>query len=321
MTTTEEKLGENWDEVNLETLSEWLQISSLLIETLNIAIKYYRNIMRKNVLFGLICSTASGSISVTQLNSDYQKLALSILFTTMSFSIAISTGLVKIYQVQERLEEFIQLKQEWISFSVNITSEIQLPKKERIDALKLIREYKNKYLDLLKRDIDVPTFIKSEALKNLYDDKGKYLNHSKRYYELKKKILYGEENTNEGKKRVMQEQQQENQYQYQNNCCYDFLRYIYNLITNNNDMYDGRKTSLSNIILTIVLDEEENERDIKMSEIHKSIKKKRDDIKNEKKLDRVIDNNKEIVLELDIEAPLSTDTNINEDKESMIFLS
>lgn len=306
MTTTEEKLGENWDEVNLETLSEWLQISSLLIETLNIAIKYYRNIMRKNVLFGLICSTASGSISVTQLNSDYQKLALSILFTTMSFSIAISTGLVKIYQVQERLEEFIQLKQEWISFSVNITSEIQLPKKERIDALKLIREYKNKYLDLLKRDIDVPTFIKSEALKNLYDDKGKYLNHSKRYYELKKKILYGEENTNEVKKRVMQEQE-ENQYQYQNNCCYDFLRYIYNLITNNNDMYDGRKTSLSNIILTIVLDEEENERDIKMSEIHKSIKKKK-----EKKIDG---------LSADIEAPLSTDTNINEDKESMIFLS
>ena len=318
MTTTEEKLGENWDEINLETLSEWLQISSLLIETLNIAIKYYRNIMRKNVLFGLICSTASGSISVTQLNSDYQKLALSILFTTMSFSIAISTGLVKIYQVQERLEEFIQLKQEWISFSVNITSEIQLPKKERIDALKLIREYKNKYLDLLKRDIDVPTFIKSEALKNLYDDKGKYLNHSKRYYELKKKILYGEENTTEVKKRVMQEQP-ENQYQYQNqyqnNCCYDFLRYIYNLITNNNDMYDGRKTSLSNIILTIVLDEEENERDIKMSEMHKSIKKKRDDLTTIEK-DKKIDG-----LSVDIEAPLSTYTNINEDKESMIFLS
>ena len=55
----EEKLGENWDETNLETLSEWLQISSLLIETLDLSIKYYRGIMRKNVLFGLIFSIKS----------------------------------------------------------------------------------------------------------------------------------------------------------------------------------------------------------------------------------------------------------------------
>jgi DNA-directed RNA polymerase sigma subunit (sigma70/sigma32) len=44
-----------------------------------------------------------------------------------------------------------------------------------------------------------------------------------------------------------------------------------------------------------------------MSEMHKSIKKKK-----EKKIDE---------LSADIEAPLSLDTNINEDKESMIFLS
>ena len=294
----EEKLGENWDETNLETLSEWLQISSLLIETLDLSIKYYRGIMRKNVLFGLIFSTASGSISITQLRD--QQFGLSVLFTAMSFSVAISTGLIKIYQVQERLEEFIQLKQEWISFSVNITSEIQLPKSERIDALKLIREYKNKYLDLLKREIDAPTFIKSEALRNLYNDKGKYLNHSKKYYELKRKLLYGEDDIMN--KNLMMTQPSKMPKKYIYNMCYDCFNYIYQLMCNA-PVYDGRKTSLSNIILTIVLDEEESERDIKMSEIHKSIKNK---LINKQKVD--IESQKE-------------DKEDKDEKESMIFMS
>ena len=96
--------GENWNENNLETLSEWVQIGSLQIETLDLAIKKYRSIIRQNVLLGLILSTASGSISITQLSSSKQQFILNVFFTIMSFSIAVFTGLIKIYQIQERLE-------------------------------------------------------------------------------------------------------------------------------------------------------------------------------------------------------------------------
>ena len=100
---------ENWTGANLETLSQWIQISSLQIEILDLAIKHFRSIVRKNVLLGLVFSTASGSISISQLNSAYQTVVLNVIFTIMSFSITIFTGLIKIYQIQERLEEFIQL--------------------------------------------------------------------------------------------------------------------------------------------------------------------------------------------------------------------
>ena len=277
----EDRLGDNWDESNLETLSEWIQISTLLIETLDLAIKYYRSIMRKNVLFGLVCSTASGSISITQLNSADQTVLLSIIFTAMSFSIAIFTGLIKIYQVQERLEEFIQLKQEWIAFSVTITTEIQLPKSQRRDALKIIKEQKSKYLDLLKRDVDIPTTIKSQALKNLYDDKHQYLNRSKKYNELKMQLLYDDDD-NEGKTPEIINGHisiistiQKGRY-----LVYNCLTNIYNLVfVNENQQYDGRKTSLSNIILTIMLEEEQTEQNIKISQIRNDIKSKKNNMK------------------------------------------
>ena len=166
---------DNWTGANLETLSQWIQISSLQIEVLDLAIKYFRSIVRRNVLLGLVFSTASGSISISQLNTAYQALFLNVIFTIMSFSITICTGLIKIYQVQERLEEFIQLKQEWIGFSVVITAEVQLPVSQRKKAIDLITKNKNKYLDLLKRDVDIPNFIKARAYKNLYHDRNKQL--------------------------------------------------------------------------------------------------------------------------------------------------
>jgi hypothetical protein len=149
-TTNTVNPNENWSGANLETLSQWIQISCLQIEVLDLAIKYFRSIVRKNVLLGLVFSTASGSLSLSQMSDSKERIIYNVIFTIMSFSIAIFTGLIKIYQVQERLEEFIQLKQEWIGFSVVITTEVQLPVGERTMALELITKNKNKYLDLLK---------------------------------------------------------------------------------------------------------------------------------------------------------------------------
>jgi hypothetical protein len=180
-TTNTVNPNDNWSGANLETLSQWIQISCLQIEVLDLAIKYFRSIVRKNVLLGLIFSTASGSLSLSQMNDSKERIIYNVIFTIMSFSIAIFTGLIKIYQVQERLEEFIQLKQEWIGFSVVITTEVQLPVGERTMALELITKNKNKYLDLLKHDVDIPNFIKSQANKNLYHDKEQYIKNLEKY--------------------------------------------------------------------------------------------------------------------------------------------
>ena len=262
--------GENWDESNLETLSDWVNIGALQIETLDLAIFRYRSIIRQNVLMGLILSTASGSISITQLSSVKQTFVLNLFFTIMSFSIAIFTGLVKIYQIQERLEEYIQLKQEWITFCVNIASEIQLPVSQRRDALKLIKDYKGKYLDLLKIDVDISRRIKEEALENLYDDtKIQHIKEKRQYQKLK--------------------------YEIMNNCYDEIDRYTkmssLNDIDTETDMsncfgnyckkkFDGRKTSLSNILLTIVLEEEKSERDKNIPEL---LRIKMENKKNEQK--------------------------------------
>jgi hypothetical protein len=181
----------------------------------------------------------------------------------MSFSIAIFTGLIKIYQVQERLEEYIQLKQEWITFCVNITSEIQLPISQRRDALKLIKEYKGKYLDLLKIDIDVPTIIKEQALENLYDDdKMLYMEERNDYRKLKNQIHNGMYEGEMGSMKTQCGKKDAENTEVKR--CYESL---FNRFCKKK--FDGRKTSLSNIILSIMMDEEKTERDKHIAELMK----------------------------------------------------
>ena len=256
--------GENWNENNLETLSEWVQIGSLQIETLDLAIKKYRSIIRQNVLLGLILSTASGSISITQLSSSKQQFVLNVFFTIMSFSIAVFTGLIKIYQIQERLEEYIQLKQEWIAFCVNITSEIQLPISQRRDALKIIKDNKAKFLDLLKIDVDIDNYIKEKALENLYDDtKLQYMEEHASYIKLRNEVNNGifEDNVSIAPTECVEQVSV---------CCLPFgcgKENCFNTICKKK--FDGRKTSLSNILLTIIMEEEKTERDKRIGKLMK----------------------------------------------------
>jgi hypothetical protein len=172
-TSLQRSYGTNWTQTNIDTIIQWICISSFKINILDEAITYYRNIMRNNVIFGLILSTASGTISATRFginSNDNLSFTLNALFTAMSFSIAIFTGAIKVYQIQERLEEYIKMKQEWITFSAGIASELQLPIKLRKDALFIIIKNKAKYLDLLKLETEIPNFIKIRV-----ENKMKYL--------------------------------------------------------------------------------------------------------------------------------------------------
>jgi hypothetical protein len=124
---------------------------------LEVAIKYNRDIVRNNVILGFILSTASGTISAATFGgqSSDLNLKLSILFTVMSFVVSIYAAFIKIFQIQENLEKFIKSKQEWISFSTYVISELHLPITHRYDAMKIIKKNKEKYLQLLKSDLEI----------------------------------------------------------------------------------------------------------------------------------------------------------------------
>jgi hypothetical protein len=278
---------EDWSGANLETLCKWIQTASLQIATLDIAIQYYRSIVRRNVLLGLVFSTASGSLSLSQMNSREQQFAYNVIFTILSFSTAIFTGLIKIYQIQERLEEFIQLKQEWIGFSLPITTEIQLPVKERKPALELITKHKNKYLDLLKRDIDIPNSIKGQAYKRLYHNKEDYIKNIEKYKKLKEVLACTD--VHYFIKAADELEEDEGKFFYNvaepfkwHNCIcismttgYNYLAELYKFFMTNKDKYADENTGLSNIILTVITEEDNEQRTRKMSQLLNKIRERR----------------------------------------------
>jgi len=161
--------GTNWTKTNVTTLNEWITIAAYNIQILTYASQYHQRLLRNNIILGLILSTASGTISAARFGLTANAMVDTILnglFTAMSFIIATFTGCLKVYSIQERLEEFLRIKQDWIVFSTAIASELQLPIELRHDALYLIVKYKAKYLDMLKANPDVPAFcvaqVKSE---------------------------------------------------------------------------------------------------------------------------------------------------------------
>ena len=152
--------GTNWTPANLKTIINWINFSAFMIEGLDESINIFRSKIRFNTILGLVLSTASGTISVAQY-SEYVKstsivsLTLNSIFTLFTFSIAINTGYIKIYQIQERLELFIKTKQEWTSFVSNLSAELDLPISMRKDATQLISNYREHYLNLMNVDYEM----------------------------------------------------------------------------------------------------------------------------------------------------------------------
>lgn len=172
-----EKKNQDWNLSNVDTLYNWLVISSYNIMILERTIEYYRKILRIFTISGLVLSSLTGTISVSQLTQSSNSIILNYIFTFMSYSITALTGALKIYRIQEKLEDFIKIKQEWISFSTSIVSQMQLPLKMRQDAEDIIQMNKIKYLELLKLDLEIPQFIKEYVVENMrkqYDCYGEH---------------------------------------------------------------------------------------------------------------------------------------------------
>lgn len=162
--------GRNWTKTNVVTLFEWLTVAAFNMQCLDYAITLYRSSIRNFTIYGLLVSTLSGTISLSQFGFDQTHVANRVLqgiFTFLTFSLAMYTGYMKIYQIQERLEQFIKLRQDWAIFATTIGSELQLPIELRRDALHLIVKYKSTYLDLIKIDIEIPEYLRVRAEESL----------------------------------------------------------------------------------------------------------------------------------------------------------
>lgn len=178
--------GETWTMENIDTLIQWNNIAAYNIASLEKSITHYQKIMRWNVILGLILSTSSGALSAARFGLDSYKqmsIVFNSIFTFMAFSITVFTGGIKVYQIQENLEIFIRIKQEWINFATLLVSEFQLPVLERADALTLIKNNKSKYLDLMKTNIDIPEWIKNQVEKELQNKTKNNYNYNKDLHE------------------------------------------------------------------------------------------------------------------------------------------
>lgn len=162
--------GTNWTITNVATLFEWVNLAAFNIRCLELSIEHYRKLIRNQTVLGLIFSTLSGTISVSQFSTSeasIQSIILKSLFIFFSFSIAITAGWLKIYQIQERLENCIKLKSNWTIFSTAIASELQLPIELRRDALFMIKKHKDVYLDLMKTDAEIVDRVKKVVAREL----------------------------------------------------------------------------------------------------------------------------------------------------------
>jgi len=161
-----DSVDKHWSVQNTNTLLKWITIGSYYIKVLEQTIAVNRAIIRYNTIISIVLTTATGSIGVSQISSIFSlqiQLVLTLIFTSMAFFLTISTGVIKVLLIHENLEKCIQVKQEWTSFITNISTELQLPKVERQDAVKLIRDNKMMYLSLLNKDIEINTNSEKNA--------------------------------------------------------------------------------------------------------------------------------------------------------------
>ncbi len=151
-----DKRSSDWTENKFETLSNWMKISAFYISINDKCINRYKILLKANTIVNLILSTLSGTISVFNYNATEYTLSSTMLFTCATFGITLFSGYIKVDQVQEKLEEFIKLKQEWTQFSAALSSELVLPLNLRQSSVTLINKYKGKFLDLIKTDVEYP---------------------------------------------------------------------------------------------------------------------------------------------------------------------
>ena len=145
-------------------------------------------------------------------------------------------------------------------------------------------------MELLKRDVDIPNFIKGRAYKNLYHDKEHYLNNLKKFKKLKE-IWACTDETYFLKAAIALEKDDilivnDTTIECTWNTCfciffdnlYKNTGELYKYCFNNKDRYIGEKTALSNIILMVIMEEENEQRNHKILELLNLIRERKTEL-------------------------------------------
>ena len=157
----ESRRGQGWEDPNnMKILTEWIHYAAVYLDILSEATEGCKKTLRMNTIINLIVSTLASTISVSTFNTNEENspktaLTLKIVFTILTFTLTIAAGYIKVYQIQEKLENSLRLKQEWALFGSKISSEMQLPLILRKNAIFLISTMKGTYLDLVKSDMGI----------------------------------------------------------------------------------------------------------------------------------------------------------------------
>lgn len=156
----ESRRGENWSHQEVKILTEWIHISATFLDILSEACESYRKTIRANTIVNLVVSTLASTLSVGTFNvsaesSPATALSLKIVFTIMTMMLTIAAGYIKVYQIQEKLENSLRLKNEWALFGSKISSEMQLPLMLRPNGIALVNKMKDTYLQLVQSDLGI----------------------------------------------------------------------------------------------------------------------------------------------------------------------
>jgi hypothetical protein len=177
MSTEEEELdgykfqrGGHWEPEYIQTILQWIHICAINVDIMTESAAHYRKLLRRQTIISLLLTSLASTSSLSQfgLNAETEatlKFALNVAITAMSIIVALSTGFIKVYQIQEKLEQSIKLQQEWTALGSVLSSELQLPIKLRKDALLIIVKYKDVYLELFKQQMDTSMYIMNRIAK------------------------------------------------------------------------------------------------------------------------------------------------------------
>jgi hypothetical protein len=178
-----EQNGRDWTYEHIRTLIYWMNIANINIFLLDASIQHYKKIVMQVMAFTFLFSSLSTTISLSQLGIDEEKnpgLATGIKYTFVAAS-AISTilvGYVKLFKLQEMMDANIEMHKDWLEFATKISGELQMPKRLRTPALKLLQDMKDSYMGLFCKRPFVPSIVKRYA--NRY-----FMNYTQEVVEIK----------------------------------------------------------------------------------------------------------------------------------------
>lgn len=158
----------DWTYEHIRTLIYWMNIANINIFLLDASIQHYKKIVMQVMAFTFLFSSLSTTISLSQLGIDADKNpglsnGIKYTFVVASTISTILVGYVKLFKLQEMMDADIEMHKDWLEFATKISGELQMPKRLRTPALKLLQNMKGSYIGLFCKRPFVPGMVRRYA--------------------------------------------------------------------------------------------------------------------------------------------------------------